>query len=87
MIERCTNSRNKDFHYYGGRGITVCAEWRNSFETFYRDMGPRPAPHLTIERVNNDLGYFKDNCVWATRLQQRHNRRDSPKNMLVEVRI
>lgn len=75
FINRCYNSHNNAFKNYGGRGITVCAEWRNSFEQFYADMGPRPAPHLTIERKNNNLGYSKENCVWGTNTDQSRNRR------------
>lgn len=75
MIRRCENPHEKCFKNYGARGITVCAEWRDSFEAFYRDMGPRPAPHLTLERKKNHLGYFKDNCVWATKKEQAHNTR------------
>jgi hypothetical protein len=74
-INRCHNPKNKAFKNYGARGIAVCEEWRNSFEQFYSDMGPIPARHLTLERKNNDLGYSKDNCVWATRNDQGRNRR------------
>jgi hypothetical protein len=74
MIARCYNSQVKSFPNYGARGITVCAEWRQSFSAFVRDMGERPEGY-TIDRQNNDLGYSPDNCVWATRLEQTHNRR------------
>ncbi len=77
MKQRCHNERCGDFKYYGARGIGVCEEWRNSFLAFYRDMGPRPAPHLTVERVDNNAGYSPDNCVWATRLEQMQNTRKS----------
>lgn len=74
MKRRCYNKNYRDFECYGGRGITVCAEWRDSFEQFYTDMGPRP-PGLTLERKENSLGYSKDNCVWATDTEQSRNRR------------
>jgi hypothetical protein len=74
LKNRCSNPRNRDYPYYGGRGITVCERWRTSFLAFYQDMGARPSPELTLERVDNDAGYFPENCVWATRAQQTANR-------------
>jgi hypothetical protein len=75
MIDRCHNPSNKDYRHYGGRGIEVCPEWRASFLQFLADMGPRPSPLLSVDRIDNDKGYSKDNCRWATRSQQAFNRR------------
>lgn len=73
MVQRCTNPNSKAFKDYGGRGITICDPWM-TFANFFKDMGERPTG-LTLERKDNDLGYSKDNCVWATRKQQQQNRR------------
>lgn len=72
MRFRCSNPDHPSYHRYGGRGITVCERW-NSFEAFLEDMGPRPTTLHTIERVNNNIGYTPQNCVWATRAQQSRN--------------
>ena len=76
MIQRCTNPLNKSFKNYGGRGITVCGRWLAGFEFFLSDMGLRPGPNLSIERLDNNRGYEPSNCVWATASQQAKNRRD-----------
>lgn len=75
MRSRCFNPKNAAYHDYGGRGITVCAEWKNSFWTFLEDMGRRPDPSLTLDRINNDGNYEPGNCRWATRLEQSKNKR------------
>ncbi len=75
MMDRCYNPANPAYSNYGGRGITVCERWR-SFENFYADMCPRPG-RLTLDRNDNSLGYFKENCRWTTYKTQQRNRRDN----------
>lgn len=77
MKGRCFCPTDAAFDRYGGRGITVCDEWKTSFTAFLRDMGPRPGPEYTIERKNNDLGYSKENCEWATVKTQDRNKRNN----------
>lgn len=72
--KRCFNPRYHEYHLYGGRGISMCEEWKHSFEAFYRDMGPRPSGH-SIDRIDNNRGYEKSNCRWAPPLHQTENRR------------
>lgn len=75
MHERCLDPSSKRYCDYGGRGISVCSEWR-SFESFYSDMGVRPRG-ATLGRVDNDAGYCKANCAWQGRLPQARNRRNN----------
>lgn len=76
MKDRCGNPRNVQSKDYAGRGITVCKEWLESFDNFFADMGEMP-PGLTLDRTDNDLGYSKDNCRWATLREQVINRRNT----------
>lgn len=77
MISRCYNPKSSDFQNYGGRGIEVCKRWRLSFEDFIADMGPRPSPDHSIDRINPDGNYQPSNCRWATAKEQMNNRRIS----------
>jgi hypothetical protein len=77
IIQRCTNTNNKDYHRYGGRGITICAGWLESFENFLKDMGKSPTKDHSINRIDNDKGYYKENCEWATSEKQARNRRNN----------
>lgn len=74
MIRRCTNPKNRRYEDYGGRGIEVCDRWR-SFDSFIEDMGMRPSPRFTLERLNNNAGYNPQNCCWAPRSHQAKNKR------------
>jgi hypothetical protein len=77
MKDRVLRPLYKGYARYGGRGITVCERWLNSFENFYADMGPKPSPKHSIERQNNDGDYTPENCCWATYTEQNRNRGDS----------
>jgi hypothetical protein len=77
MISRCHNPKDRTYHKYGKRGITVCDRWIESFNNFLIDMGERPDKTFTLDRIDNNKGYFLENCQWATRKQQARNRRNT----------
>jgi hypothetical protein len=72
MLGRCRNPNDPMFQHYGGRGIQVCDRWQR-FETFLSDMGPRPQA-MSLERLDNTVGYTPENCKWATQTEQNRNR-------------
>jgi hypothetical protein len=78
MLSRCYNTNNLKYPIYGGRGITVCERWLNSFENFFEDMGNKPKgtgkSHYTLGRIDNDGNYTPENCEWQTPEQQSNNR-------------
>ena len=77
MKQRCYARYSKSFPLYGGRDIGICKDWRFSFETFLADMGKRPSPNHSVERLDNNLGYSPENCVWATPDIQHRNKRSN----------
>lgn len=74
--KRCRLKTDPAYHNYGARGIDMCDEWYNSFEAFYRDMGPRP-PKLQLERIDNNGNYEPGNCKWATSKEENRNKRSN----------
>lgn len=74
MIARCHVKTNNRFLLYGGRGISVCERWRESFLNFFHDVGPRPSAKHSLDRIDNDGNYEPCNCRWATQKEQCRNR-------------
>ena len=82
MKSRCTNPNNPEWKNYGARGISVCPQWGKSFSVFLADMGKKPSPSHSIDRIDVDGDYEPDNCRWATTYEQARNRRN---NRIIEL--
>ena len=80
--KRCNNTRSKDYKNYGGRGISVCREWMDSFHAFINDMGNKPSPEMSLDRINVNGNYEPSNCRWANDFTQQRNTR---KNIFIDV--
>lgn len=84
MKDRCSNPNYHSYQHYGGRGITVCDKWRNSFVAFFADMGKKPFPKAQMDRIDNNKGYYKENCHWVSCTA---NNRNQTKTKLTEQTV
>lgn len=78
---RCTNKKVSSYKYYGARGISMCPKW-NTFSAFYKDMGSRPSDKHSLDRIDVNKGYSKQNCRWVTRIEQMNNKRS---NLVISI--
>lgn len=78
MRARCYNPKNNRYHLYGGRGIAICDQWKSDFGCFLADVGLRPSPDHSLDRIDSDGDYEPGNIQWSTRAEQAKNRRYCP---------
>lgn len=87
MKRRCTDPNDINYKYYGLKGVTVCSDWLQSFETFEKDMFPTYAKNLTLDRKDGSLGYSKENCRWVDMSVQNYNKPISDRNTSGQVGV
>ncbi len=87
MKARCFNPKHVGYKRYGGRGITVCDRWKNSFINFLKDMGKRPEGDYQIDRENNLGNYEPSNCRWVSYIENNQNRRSTKLSMMIATEI
>lgn len=77
IISRCCNPNHRWYPRYGGRGIEICERWREDYRAFLEDVGRRPSPRHSIDRIDNNKSYYKENCAWRTPEEQLNNKSDN----------